>query len=64
MKHRRRLLLALLGASVPLTAHAYIDPGSGMLIWQGLLAAMGAVIVFARQPIQVIKGLIKRIFRR
>jgi hypothetical protein len=27
-------------------AQAYIDPGSGMLVWQGLLAVVGAGLVF------------------
>lgn len=54
------LLVALLS---PAAAFAYVDPGSGMLLWQGLLAALGAVIVFVRSPIKAIKALIER-FRR
>lgn len=43
------------------TAHAYVDPGSGMLIWQGLIALVGAVIVFLRNPIPALKKLLKRL---
>ena len=43
------------------TAWAYVDPGSGMLLWQGLIAAIGAVLIFLRNPIQVIKSWIDRI---
>ena len=60
----RPLLFALVAISLPATAHAYIDPGSGMLLWQGLIAAVGAVLVFARSPWQAIKRLVERIFKR
>jgi hypothetical protein len=42
-------------------AFAYVDPGSGMLFWQGLVALIGAVLIFFRNPIQVIKSWIERI---
>jgi hypothetical protein len=42
-------------------AYAYVDPGSGMLLWQGLVALIGAVLIFFRNPIQVIKSWIARI---
>ena len=60
MSRARALALAL----APLPAFAYVDPGSGMLMWQGLLALIGAVVVFIRQPIQTLKNLINRIRRR
>lgn len=41
-------------------AWAYIDPGSSMLLWQGVVAAVGAVLIFVRNPIQIIKSWIKR----
>jgi len=44
-------------------AWAYIDPGSGILIWQGIIAAVGAILIFIRNPLQKIKSLIAR-FRR
>lgn len=43
------------------SASAYVDPGSGMLLWQGLIAAIGAVLVFFRNPLAVVKALIKRL---
>lgn len=43
------------------SASAYVDPGSGMLLWQGLIAAIGAVLVFFRNPLTVVKNWIKRL---
>lgn len=43
------------------SALAYVDPGSGMLLWQGLLAAIGGVLVFVRNPWQAIKNLLRRL---
>lgn len=40
----------------PLTAHAYVDPSSSLLIIQGVLALFGAIMVFVKKPIQTIKG--------
>jgi len=62
MKRRKFLLLAL--ALLPASAFAYVDPGSGMLIWQGLLAALGAVIMFVRNPIDQIKRVWRRLRAR
>lgn len=55
------LVLCLL---LPGTAFAYVDPGSGMLLWQGLLAAIGAVIVFVRHPWRALKEFVRRLLRR
>ena len=49
---------------MPATAYAYIDPGSGMLLWQGLIAAVGAVLVFVRRPWDTVKRLIARLRRK
>ena len=48
----------------PLAAFAYVDPGSGMLLWQGLSAVIGAAVVFLRNPIDGAKRLWKRIRRK
>ena len=64
MNKRRVLLLALLGACMPLTAQAYVDPGTGMLLWQGVIAAIGALLVFVRNPVAALKRLIDRIRRK
>lgn len=53
------LLLVL--SLTPLPAMAYIDPGSGMLLWQGLVAAVGAALVFFRRPWDVLKRLLDRL---
>jgi hypothetical protein len=45
-------LLVFLAA--PSTAHAYLDPGSGSLLWQALIAALfGAMFYFRRFILQV-----------
>lgn len=59
MKIRRFALVAALAVS-PVSAFAYVDPGSGMLLWQGLLAALGAVIMFVRNPWESIKRFLRR----
>lgn len=46
------------------SASAYVDPGSGMLFWQGFVAAIGAVLVFFRNPLAVVKDWIKRLLRK
>jgi hypothetical protein len=56
----RRLVIALALCCVAWPAQAYIDPGSGMLLWQGLLAALGAVIVFVRHPLDTVKRWLER----
>ena len=45
---------------MPSEAFAYIDPGSGMLMWQGFIAAVGAVLIFVRNPVQTVKAWLKR----
>lgn len=56
----RCLLLAGYLALLPSLALAYVDPGSGMLLIQSLVAIVGALIVFVRNPIKTIKALISR----
>lgn len=45
----------------PATCMAYVDPGSGMLLWQGLVAAFGALLVFVRHPLKAIKRFLDRL---
>ena len=47
------LFLLLILTAQP--AHAYIDPGTGMLAIQGLIALLVGVIGFVRNPIQWIR---------
>jgi len=60
--NRNYLILALLMMSQP--AHAYVDPGSGMLAIQGIIALAVAIISFVTHPIQTIKNWWRRIFRK
>lgn len=60
MMTHRSLLSAFCLLWLPATAFAYVDPGSGMLFWQGLIALIGALLVFARHPMQSIRKLIER----
>jgi len=47
-----RSLLAISCLCVaPADAFAYVDPGSGLLLIQGLLAFIGGVIVFVKNPV-------------
>lgn len=48
----RILLFATLGFAAP--AFAYVDPGTGMLAIQGLIALVIGVIAFVRHPFQAI----------
>jgi hypothetical protein len=58
----RALLAVGIWAIVPGNASAYVDPGSGLLIIQGLLALIGGVIVFVKNPIAAFKRLWARCF--
>ena len=58
-KYRLLLLLTLW----PISAFAYIDPGSGMLLVQGLIALVGGIIVFIKNPVKSIKQVFQRIFK-
>lgn len=46
------ILLATLGFTGP--AFAYVDPGTGMLAIQGLIALVIGVVAFVRHPFQTI----------
>jgi len=41
-------------------AHAYIDPGTGMLAVQGLIALIIGAIAFVRHPIKTVRDWLKR----
>jgi len=57
------LLVGILALSLSPAASAYVDPGSGMLLWQGLIAAVGAALVFVRSSKASIRKLLDR-FRK
>jgi hypothetical protein len=46
------------------SADAYIDPGSGMLVIQGLIAAVAGVVAFMKSPIAAIRRLWRRWTRK
>lgn len=62
--NRRHLEAGLVILLSSPSAFAYVDPGTGMLLWQGLIAAAGVVIVFFRSPRQSIKRLLDRMKRK
>ena len=55
------LLLLLLMLVFPSTSHAYIDPGSGMILLQGLIAILGGCIVFIRNPKKTVINYIRKV---
>lgn len=57
MRHVRVSIVVLL---MPGMAFAYIDPGSGILLWQGVIAAVGVALVIVRNPGQFFKSIIER----
>lgn len=59
-----RTIVALALILLPLQAYAYIDPGSGMLLIQGLIAAIGAALMFIRNPIKGTVALFRKLFGR
>jgi len=56
----RHLLVGLAALLAAPSVFAYVDPGSGMLLWQGLIAGFGVVLVLLRNPKQSIKRLLDR----
>jgi hypothetical protein len=50
--------------AAPRDAHAYVDPGSGLVLLQGELALIGGAIVFIRHPIDSMRRLWRRICSR
>jgi hypothetical protein len=48
----------------PASAFAYIEPGTGMLMWQALIAVIGAVIVFVRHPLDAFRRFVSWIRRK
>ena len=60
-----RTLIAILFLCLsPQDAFAYVDPGSGLLLIQGLLAVIGGAIVFIKDPVGGCKRLWARAFSK
>jgi hypothetical protein len=56
----RWFILAALIAGLPMPALAYIDPGTGSMLIQSLIAAVAAALVFGRTLWHRVKELIGR----
>lgn len=54
------LAVAFLAISAPGTAHAYIDPGSGSIVLQMILAATAGGVFYFRAAIAKFVGLFRR----
>lgn len=61
---KKLYVAALLLAALPMTAYAYVDPGTGMLLVQGLIALIGAIIVFFKNPVASIKALLTKLRKK
>lgn len=48
----------------PAPAFAYVEPGTGMLMWQGLIAVIGALVIFVRHPIEAFRSFVRWIRRK
>ncbi len=65
MQLNRSILLGLfLILALPVSAYAYVDPGVGSMLWQGLIAGIGMVIAFLRPSAEAIRRLIALIRRK
>ena len=65
MSTRLRCILAAVGGlTLSSPAFAYIDPGASMLLLQGLLALLGAIVVFIKNPIKVLRSAIRRLLNK
>lgn len=56
----RLSVLAVLATSVPDTAHAYIDPGSGSIALQMILAAIAGGVFYFREALGRFVGFFRR----
>jgi hypothetical protein len=48
----------------PVVAFAYIDPGSASYFIQALIAAISAGLIYIRHPIDTIKRVITKFFKK
>lgn len=58
------LLVLILLLTASSSAQAYIDPGTGMLAIQGLIAVIIGVLAFVRHPIRSMRSWLERLRRR
>lgn len=61
MKKTGRIAFLVL-ALLPLSAHAYIDAGTGAYLVQAILVVVSAAAIFLRSPITMIKKIWRHLF--
>lgn len=67
MAHRSILVVAMFliaAALSPAAAHAYLDPGTGSLLLQALVAGLLAAVMTVRIYFQRLKSFVRRLFGR
>ncbi|MDA9819216.1 hypothetical protein N9B80_02080 [Methylophilaceae bacterium] len=60
----RIIFLFALSFFYPTFAHAYLDPGTGSIILQGLIALIGGIAFYFKQIKLIILNLFKKIKQR
>jgi hypothetical protein len=58
---KKALLITISFFILSPACYGYFDPGSTMLLLQGLLALIGGIVYYVKNPIKAIKSLIARI---
>jgi len=53
---RITLYCVLLMFGIPAVAHAYVDPGAGLLLWQMLAAAFAGFLFYVGKIVSKIRG--------
>ena len=61
MSDRLKFFIFFVSLTFVTSASAYVDPGSTLLMIQGVLAVIGGIVVFVKNPIKAIKNLIARL---
>ena len=59
MFKKKIILIIYLSLFVITPSKSYIDPGTGSLIIQGIIAVFGAIVVYLGYPIRFFKKLFK-----
>ena len=59
-----RIAILLVACLTPAVAHAYVDPGAGMMLLQGIVAAVGAVMFVVGRPFRWLRAKLKSLRRR
>ena len=57
----RTILIACCLLAIPSQAMAYVDPGTGMILFQSFIAGVAAFLTFVRNPFQFLRFLMQKI---